>query len=124
MEITKIKFTEEKLSKIGNTLIYLVNNIEYLTISKLLAILFLIETESLKKYKISFFEIESYFCTFDLLLTVIHKDLFLNLETFKNFVFLNKDLYIKSNNEFDSHEFSENDLKLLDTVLVKFNKKY
>lgn len=124
MDKIKIEFTKEKLSRLGNTLIYLVNNIEYLTTSKLLAILFLIETESLKKYKLSFFEIESYFCTFDLLLNVIHKDLFLNLETFKDFVYLNKELYIETNNNFNDDEFSENDLELLDVVIAKFNKKY
>lgn len=117
-------FTSQQINKLGNTLIYLANNVGDFNKTKILKLLFLLEESAIKKYAHPFFGFDFQLWKFGPVLN----DVFIDLSE-ENLTLLNG--YIKrtaaNKDEFESaavfndDEFSDNDILLMD-MIIKFAK--
>lgn len=119
-----ITFTKAQIDKIGNTIIYLSNNMADLNKTKILKILFLLEEASIKKYGYPFFGIDFQIWK----LGPVAKDIFIDLSDESPLLL---SAYIKRDDsnpsifkpvaKFNDDEFSDNDIELLE-IIIKFTK--
>ena len=116
-------YTRSQLEKLGNTLIYLCNNLEKSSKTHLLKFVFIIEEISILKFGIPFFDLR-----FDLWkLGPVSKDLYVELTDELNLLepYITKETkedstMVYSKKEFSDDEFSDNEMKLLDEILNRF----
>lgn len=123
-----IKYNEIQLAKIGNTVVYLSDKIPYLSKTKLLKLLYILDEMSIKKSGIPFLNLKYKVWKFG----PVSEELFIDLSSD---IKLLKDYVIKNFNEeigtsylspiavFNDDEFSDNDIELMDFVIAKFGNK-
>jgi uncharacterized phage-associated protein len=119
-----IAFTKDQIDKIGNTIVYLSNNMGDLNKTKILKILFLLEEGSIKKYGYPFFGIDFQIWK----LGPVAKDIFIDLSDESPtllFSSIKRDelnpLVFKAAKDFNDDEFSDNDIELL-KIITEFTK--
>ena len=117
-------YTNNQLEKLGNSLIFLCDNLEKATKTHLLKLVFIIEELSVKELGIPFFDLR-----FDLWkLGPVSKDLYVELSEELNLLSpyivteLTKDgtTIIRSKKSFSDDEFSDNEMKLLESIVERF----
>ncbi len=120
-----IRFTDEQLSKIGNTIIYLSEKIPHLSKTKVLKLLYILDELSIKKSGIPFLNLQYKVWKFG----PVSEELFIDLSSetalLKGFVSRSNDgdSFIIPVSKFDDGEFSDNDINLMDFVVESFGSK-
>lgn len=124
--IAYIKFNQNQLEKIGNTVVYLSNNIPQLSKTKLLKLLYILDEISIKKSGIPFLNLKYKVWKFG----PVSEELFIDLSSepklLENFIAKNSEEgvnYITPIVEFNDDEFSDNDIELMNFVITKFGDK-
>lgn len=114
-----IAFTKNQIDKIGNTIVYLSNDMSDLTKTKILKILFLLEEASIKKYGYPFFGIDFQIWK----LGPVVKDIFIDLSEespslLSDYIIRDESniSIFKSIQSFNDDEFSDNDIELLKII--------
>jgi len=120
------QYNADQLSKIGNTIIYLSKNIDKLSKTKLLKLLYILDEISIKRSGIPILNLKFKAWKFG----PVSEDIFVELSSEPSFLkdyFLKRiegdNLYILPNGEFNDDEFSQNDLDLMDFVIKEFGGK-
>lgn len=116
-------YTQSQLDKLGNTLIYLCNNLERPTKTHLLKLVFIIEEISIIKSGIPFFDLR-----FDVWkLGPVSKDLYVELTEELTLLapYISKEskgdvVVITSKKDFSDDEFSDNEISLLKEITDRF----
>lgn len=113
-------FTSQQINKLGNTLVYLANNVGELNKTKILKLLYLIEEKSIKKFGYPFFGVNFQLWKFGPVLKDIYIDLseespqilaeYIKKADYDNSLFV-------PITEFNDDEFSDNDMFLLDAIV-------
>jgi uncharacterized phage-associated protein len=113
-------FTSQQINKLGNTLVYLANNVGELNKTKILKLLYLIEEKSIKKFGYPFFGFDFQLWKFGPVLKDIYIDLseeapqilaaYITRADYDNKLFI-------PITEFIDDEFSDNDMYLLNTIV-------
>lgn len=114
-------FTEQQINKLGNTLVFLANNVSELSKTKILKLLFLIEERSIKQHGYPFFGFNFELWQFGPVLKEVYADL-----SNENLYFLKE--YIKRSDYdqsiyesvkvFNDSEFSDWDMEILQEIIV------
>ncbi|WP_046755273.1 Panacea domain-containing protein [Kordia jejudonensis] len=120
-------YNPEHLSKIGHTIIFLAENIENLSKTKILKLLYILDELSIKKGGIPFLNLKYKVWKFG----PVSEDIFIELSTeptlLKNYIekTTNSDgqTFIQPKVKFNDDEFSQNDIELLQFVTDNFGKK-
>lgn len=120
-----IRFTDEQLSKIGNTIIYLSEKIPHLSKTKVLKLLYILDELSIKKSGIPFLNLQYKVWKFGPVSEEIFIDLSSETALLKDFISRShdEDNFIVPINKFDDGEFSDNDIHLMDFVVENFGAK-
>ncbi len=120
------QYSDDQISKIGNTIIYLSNKIEKLSKTKLLKLLYILDEISIKKSGIPLLNLKFKTWKFG----PVSEDIFVELSSEPSFLkdYFQKQiegdhLYILPNGAFNDDEFSQNDIDLMDFVIEKFGNK-
>ena len=119
-----IKFSNDQLEKIGYTSIYLCNKIPYLSKTKLLKLLYILDEISIKKTGIPFLNLKYKVWKFGAVAEEIFIDLSSEITLLSKYI--EKDANsnsFKAKIDFSDDEFSDNDLQIMDDVIEKFGKK-
>lgn len=121
-----IKFSNEQLSKIGNTIIYLSEKIPNLSKTKVLKLLYILDELSIKNSGIPFLNLKYKVWKFG----PVSEELFIDLSSETSLL---KDYILKSNDDgtniiiaktpFNDDEFSDNDINLMNFVVENFGSK-
>lgn len=122
-----ITYSDEQLSKIGNTVVYLSEKIPHLSKTKLLKLLYILDELSIKKSGIPFLNLKYKVWKFG----PVSEELFIDLSSettlLKNYISRtnNEDgiNIIVPNTKFNDDEFSDNDIELMDFVVNTFGSK-
>lgn len=119
-------YSADQLSKIGNTVIYFSQNIEKLSKTKLLKLLYILDEIAIKRSGIPVLNLKFKIWKFG----PVSEDIFIELSSeaslLKKYIKKNVDgenAYILPANEFNDEEFSQNDLDLMDFVIKEFGSK-
>lgn len=117
------QYNPDQLSKIGNTIIYLSKNINQLSKTKLLKLLYILDEISIKRSGIPILNLKFKTWKFG----PVSEDIFVELSSEPSFLkgyfqkqIIGDNLYILPNGEFNDDEFSQNDLDLMDFVIKEF----
>lgn len=120
------QYNDDQLAKIGNTIIYLSKNIEKLSKTKLLKLLYILDEISIKRSGIPILNLKFKTWKFG----PVSEDIFVELSSEPSFLkdyfqkqIVGDNLYIVPNGEFNDDEFSQNDIDLMDFVISKFGDK-
>lgn len=111
--------THQQVQKIGNTIIYLADNVGELSKTKILKLLFLLEESSVKRFGYPFFGLNFQIWKLGPVLKEVYIDL---SEDNPNLLrdFIEKDAYdnklYKAKGEFNDDQFSDNDIYLLEKI--------
>ena len=111
--------THQQVQKIGNTIIYLADNVGELSKTKILKLLFLLEESSVKRFGYPFFGLKFQIWKLGPVLKEVYIDL---SEDNPNLLrdFIEKDAYdnklYKAKGEFNDDQFSDNDIYLLEKI--------
>ena len=116
--------TSQQLNKLGNTLVYLANNVSELNKTKILKLLYILEEKAIKKFGYPFFGFDFQLWKFGPVL----KDVYIDLsedspQLLKGYIQkdpLDSSIFIPVT-DFIDDEFSDNDIFLMDSI-VKFAK--
>jgi uncharacterized phage-associated protein len=121
--------TKDEINKIGNTIVYLAQNIPQLSKTKLLKLLYLLDETSIKEFAIPFLNLEYYVWQAGPVATEIFGEISQDFETSildqflrLRFQEINQRfaVFIEPKRDFDDSEFSDNDI----TILEKFCQKF
>jgi uncharacterized phage-associated protein len=121
--------TKDEINKIGNTIVYLAQNIPNLSKTKLLKLLYLLDEASVKEFAVPFLNLEYYVWQAGPVATEIFGEIsqesessildqFLRLrfqEINQRFA-----IFIEPKKDFDDSEFSDNDVEILERFCQKF----
>lgn len=120
-----IQFTDEQLSKIGNTIIYLSQKIPHLSKTKVLKLLYILDELSIKKSGIPFLNLRYKVWKFGPVSEELFIDLSSDTTLLKNYISKKNDgdNSIIPLNNFDDSEFTDNDISLMDFVVENFGSK-
>lgn len=121
-----ILYTEEQLSKIGNTVLYIAERVEYLSKTKLLKLLYILDEFSIKKGGIPFLNLTYKVWKYGPVSEELFVDLSSSPTLLRNYIkkeIENGNEYIKPNATFSDDEFSDNDIELMDDVIQRFGRK-
>ena len=125
--VSYITFTDEQLSKIGNTIVYLSERIPHLSKTKLLKLLYILDELSIKKSGIPFLNLKYKVWKFGPVSEEIFVDLSSEPALLKNFISRGNDAdgsnIITPIADFSDEEFSDNDMSLMDFVVDNFGQK-
>lgn len=120
-----ITYTHNQLEKIGNTVVYLSEQIPHLSKTKLLKLLYILDELSIAKSGIPFLNLKYKVWKFG----PVSEELFIDLSSepklLENFIAKNDSEgvnYIIPTVAFSDDEFSDNDIELMDLVIKKFGK--
>jgi len=128
MEHTKgyIKLTKTQLEKVGNTGIYLANKIPFLSKTKLLKLLYILDELSIKRSGIPFANLKYKVWKFG----PVSEEIFIDLSSEMNMFseYLNKvndekGGYFTPNQTFSDDEFSDADIELMNEVVERFGNQ-
>lgn len=120
------KYTKEQLDKIGNTLIYLSQKINYLSKTKALKLLYLLDEISIKNSGIPFLNLNYNVWKFG----PVDRDIYIELSSQPNLLkkYIERrvdgdNTYLVPKQEFNDDEFSDLDIELLDMIITRFSEK-
>lgn len=116
-------YTEQQIEKLGNSLVYLANNVGEFNKTKALKLLFLLEENSIKKFGVPFFGFDFKVWKFGPVVPLVYNDFQKELKILGKYIKKvdpNIDEY-EAVSEFCDDEFSDNDICLLQDV-VQFSK--
>jgi uncharacterized phage-associated protein len=120
------QYSEDQISKIGNTIIYLSSKINKLSKTKLLKLLYLLDEISIKQSGIPILNLTYKTWKFG----PVSEDVFIELSSEPSFLkhfFITQTVddtsYIFPKKEFNDDEFSLNDIELMDLVISEFGGK-
>ena len=123
------KHTTDEINKIGNTIVYLAQNIPNLSKTKLLKLLYLLDEISVKEFAVPFLNLEYYVWQAGPVATEIFGEISQELENSVLDQFLRLRfqeinqryaVFIEAKKNFDDGEFSDNDVNLLEIFCQKF----
>lgn len=124
METPKfIKLSENQIDKLGNTLIYLLENVPDVSKTKLLKLVYILDEFSIKKSGIPFLNLGYKVWQFG----PVSEELFIELSDEP--ILLNGYIQNKGNGTFKAvkpfsdDEFSDNDMELLDEIIANFGSR-
>jgi uncharacterized phage-associated protein len=123
---TYIKLSPNQLDKIGNSIIYLSNNIPNLSKTKALKLIYILDELSIKRSGIPFVNLKYKVWKFGPVSEEIFIDLSSEISLLKKYIERSSDdgtTLIKPIAKFNDDEFSDNDIELLDFVIEKFGNK-
>ena len=117
-------YSDEQIDKIGNTIIFLASQINKISKTKLLKLLYILDEISIKKSGIPFLNLEYKVWKFG----PIANDIFVELSSAPSMLkdFINRETtsdgknYISSKKDFDEDEFTQNEIDLMEFVVEKF----
>ncbi len=123
------KYTPSEIDKLGNTLIYLSNEIPNLTKTKALKLVYLLDEISIKKNGIPFLNLQYEVLQYG----PVSQDLFSELNTYpqllKDYIKLENRLegqnivtYLKPKKKYKNDEFTDDDLVVLEFIIKKYGK--
>jgi uncharacterized phage-associated protein len=120
------KYNPDQLSKIGNAIIYFGQNIDRLSKTKLLKLLYILDEISIKRSGIPVLNLKFKTWKFG----PVSEDIFIELSSEPSFLkkYLKKNIegensYILPGDSFNDEEFSQNDIDLMDFVIQEFGNK-
>ncbi|MGL4909148.1 MAG: Panacea domain-containing protein [Bacteroidales bacterium] len=118
-------FSEEQLSKIGNTIIYLAGRISDLSKTKLLKLLYILDESAIQKTGIPFLNLQYKVWKFGPVAEELFVDLSSEVSLLKDFIAKSSDgnNTITAIKEFDDAEFSDFDINLMDSVVKDYGKR-
>ncbi len=124
METKKyIKLSESQIDKLGNTLIYLIENLSDVSKTKLLKLVYILDEVSIRKSGIPFLNLGYKVWQFG----PVSEELFIELSDppilLSNYIEKNGDGNFSAVQQFNDDEFSDNDIELLDEVIEKFGSR-
>lgn len=118
-------YTKEEIDKVGNAIIYLADKIPFLSKTKILKLIYLIEETSIRKYGLPIFNLRFLLWKFG----PVSKDLFIELSSeldlLRNYIVAKRNdddcnNYFTALQPFCDDEFSDNDMSVIDLVIEKF----
>ncbi|GAA3522764.1 hypothetical protein GCM10022393_41750 [Aquimarina addita] len=124
----KSGYSNQEIEKIGNTLIYLTENVNGLTKTQALKFLYILDEFSIKKFGIPFIGLKYEVWQFG----PVAQDIFVELneaqpKMLKDFISVELDryqhyqfFYVKAVKEFNDDEFTDNDISILELVVNKY----
>lgn len=124
--IAYIKFNQNQLEKIGNTIVYLSQNIPHLSKTKLLKLLYILDEISIKKSGLPFLNLKYKVWKFGPVSEELFIDLSSETKLLEDYIEKNSDdgvNYIRPVVDFNDDEFSDNDIDLMDSIIEKFGDK-
>ncbi len=124
--IAYIKFNQNQLEKIGNTVVYLSQNIPNLSKTKLLKLLYILDEISIKKSGLPFLNLKYKVWKFGPVSEELFIDLSSETKLLEDYIEKNNDdgvNYIRPVVDFNDDEFSDNDIDLMDSIIEKFGNK-
>lgn len=124
--IAYIKFNQNQLEKIGNTIVYLSQNIPHLSKTKLLKLLYILDEISIKKSGLPFLNLKYKVWKFGPVSEELFIDLYSETKLLEDYIEKNSDdgvNYIHPIVDFNDDEFSDNDIDLMDSIIEKFGNK-
>ena len=120
------KFSKEKIEKLGNTVIFFADKIPELSKTKLLKLIYLLEEEYIKKYKIPLLDIE--FKVWQA--GPVNRELFIELsdvpvmlEKYINRVCNGENTIILPRKHFSDDEFSDNELEVMEFIVKNYGHR-
>ena len=123
---TYIKLSKSQIDKVGNAIIYLSRNIPYLSKSKALKLLYILDELSIKKSGIPYFNLKYKVWKFGPVSEEIFIDLSSETTLLKEYIERSSEegtTIINPIADFNDDEFSDNDIQLLDFVVERFGKQ-
>lgn len=118
------RYTKDIISKIGNAMIYIANNVNFINKTKLLKLLYLLEECSIARHKTPFFGIDFKVWKFGPVAQEIYIDLSNDdTEIFSEYIATSKkgkSTSICPKKDFSDDEFSDNDIDTLNYIVGKF----
>ncbi|WP_246022188.1 Panacea domain-containing protein [Epilithonimonas xixisoli] len=120
------KYNKTQLEKIGNTVVYLSDNIPQLSKTKLLKLLYILDEISIKKTGIPFLNLKYKVWKFG----PVSEELFIDLSSepklLEGYIEKNSEdgvNFVVSKSVFNDDEFSDNDIELMDYTIANFGNK-
>lgn len=118
-----VRFSDSQLEKIGYTIVYLSRKIPNLSKTKLLKLLYILDEKSISNSGIPFLNLTYKVWKFGPVSEEIYIDLSSDTEMGRLSRFISKDRgYIVPKIEFNDDEFSQNDIKLLETIVADYRE--
>ena len=124
--LTYIILSERQIDKVGNSIIYLSNNIKNLTKTKIIKLIYILDELSIKQSGIPLFNLKYKVWKFGPVSEEIFIDLSSETTLLKKYIqkeIENGYTIIKPKSKFNDDEFSDNDIELLDVVIEKFGSQ-
>jgi uncharacterized phage-associated protein len=109
-------YTPDQITKIGNTIVFLADRIPYLTKTKLLKIVYLLDAYSIKKTGIPFLNLDYCVWKFGPVSPILYNELTKEAVLLGDY-FYKENNYIKPKVEFCDDEFCENEINLLKRII-------
>jgi uncharacterized phage-associated protein len=119
---------KDQIDKIGNALIYLINQKGngWLTKKSLLKLIYILEERSIEKTCLPFFNLQYEVWKYGPVAKEVHSELYDDLNLFKSFIEKKSQeddsVIICAKGEFNNDEFSDNDLDILNEVVNEFKE--
>lgn len=117
-------YTRDEISKLGNAIVYLTQKIGVVSKTKLLKLIYLIDEHSVKKFGIPFFGLDYRVWQAGPVNQDIYAETSSSPEILKEYITLNctptGECFINISKQFDSDEFSENEISLMDEVIKEY----
>jgi len=117
-------FSQEQIDKLGNAIVYLSDNINKISKTKLLKLIYILDEISIKKSGIPFFNLNYKVWKFGPVSSELFVEFSSSPSFLKSFFERKNDLdghsYIVSLKKFEDDEFTENEIKLLEFVTNHF----
>ena len=123
---TYIRLSKSQIDKVGNAIIYLSRKIPYLSKTKALKLLYILDELSIKKSGIPYFNLKYKVWKFGPVSEEIFIDLSSETTLLKAYIERSSDegtTIINPIADFNDDEFSDNDIELLDFVVERFGKQ-
>lgn len=120
------KFSPDSKAKIGNTIIYIANHTGKLSKTKLLKLLYIMESTMVRKYHVPFLAIPYEVWKWGPVQKDLFADLSDNLFLMKDYIsayFSEDRKYFRAKAEFNDDEFSQLEIGVMDEVLEEYGKK-
>lgn len=116
---------KDQIDKIGNALIYLINQKGngWLTKKSLLKLIYILEERSIEKTCLPFFNLQYEVWKYGPVAKEVHSELYDDLNLFKSFIekkHQEDSVIICAKGDFNNDEFSDNDLDILNEVVSEF----
>lgn len=121
-----VKYNHDQIEKIGYTIVYLAEKIEYLSKTKLLKLLYILDEISIKKSGIPLLNLKYKVWKFGPVSEELFVELSSEITLLDKFISVDsdkKESYIVSKITFCEDEFSENEIELMDYVVEKYGNR-